>query len=331
MDVTDEQVAYLFDKTMHVRDPFIDSMPIHIAILTGGESSEREVALLSAESIRAVLKERYEVQCFDLPRELNLFLEKRGQFQVAVPIFHGKGGEDGMIQGFLKTLQMPFLFSDVTAQAVALNKGFTKDIVRSAGVLTPEYQVVCRADEKSIAYARPSVIKPIDAGSSVGISIAKNEEAFDRGLVRAFLESSSVLIEEYIQGQEFTVAVIEEKGQPIALPVISIHPKTAFFDVESKYQPDLVEEICPALIDLALSNQLQAIAVQVHRLLGARHLTRSDFIVDDENRIWFLEINTIPGQTVHSLVPKAIRASGREIGDVFTAWIEDLLPLPEGK
>lgn len=252
-------------------------------------------------------------------------MRQRERFQVAIPVFHGKGGEDGTIQGFLKTFHMPFLFSDVAAQAIALNKGFTKDVVRCAGIQTLAYRIMLRNNKKHAQYTSPCVIKPMDAGSSVGVSIAKNEEEYERGIAEAFQCSSSILVEEYIQGLEYTVSIIEERGKIVPLPVIAIYPKTTFFNQESKYRPDLVEEICPAQIDPVLASRLQEIATRIHVLIGARHLTRSDFIVDTEGQIWFLEINTIPGQTLNSLVPKAIRASGRGMGDVLTGWIQDLL------
>ena len=152
-----------------------------------------------------------------------------------------------------------------------------------------------------------------------------DQESFEKGLDEAFAHGFTLLIEDSIPGDEYTVAVIEENDKPVALPVIAIKSKNAFFDFESKYNPHLVEEVCPAPIEDSLRERLQEMAIRIHQLIGARHLTRSDFIVDKEGVIWFLEINTIPGQTLNSLVPKAIRASGRKIEDVFTEWICDVL------
>ncbi len=293
-----------------------------IAILTGGTSSERMIALASAKNIRGLLSTRYRVRVFDLPKQLPAFLSARRTFKVAIPVFHGKGGEDGTIQGFLKTLGIPFLFSDVEAHAIAMNKAFTKDIMKQAGVRTAPYAVYAKRDISRIRYPGKCVIKPMDGGSSIGVAIAKTKQEFTKGLRGAFSHSDSVLIETFISGKEFTVAVIESGRKTTALPVIEIRPKTAFFDFASKYDASLVEELCPAPIKKTLSKKLQDAAVRVHQLLGAKHLTRSDFIVDAKGRIWFLEINTIPGQTLNSLVPKAMRAGGIDMEKQFSEWIE---------
>ncbi|HLD18191.1 MAG TPA: D-alanine--D-alanine ligase [Patescibacteria group bacterium] len=298
---------------------------IRVAILTGGISSEREIALQSAEGVRQALGLYDDVEMFDLPSQLDLFLEKRGEIDVAIPIFHGKGGEDGSIQGFLNTLNIPFLFSDTEAHAIALNKVITKELARSAGIHTAPFVVLEKKNRNEGTYKRPCVIKPIDGGSSIGITLAMDQESFEKGLDEAFAHGFTLLIEDSIPGDEYTVAVIEENDKPVALPVIAIKSKNAFFDFESKYNPHLVEEVCPAPIEDSLRERLQEMAIRIHQLIGARHLTRSDFIVDKEGVIWFLEINTIPGQTLNSLVPKAIRASGRKIEDVFTEWICDVL------
>lgn len=286
----------------------------NVAILTGGQSSEREIALLSAASVSEALKGRAKTTTFDLPSELDTFLKDRANFDVAVPVFHGKGGEDGAIQGFLKTLGVPFLFSDVTAHAIGLNKKFTKRIAESVGLQT--------AKEGSAVF--PVIVKPVDGGSSIGVSVAKNETELQDAVKKASEFSEDVLVEQYVVGEEFTVAVIDEDGRSVALPVIKIVPKgSTFFDYKTKYDASLVDELCPAPIDDELAKRLQEAGLTAHAMIGARHISRSDFIVDKEGGIWFLEINTIPGQTLNSLVPKAIRASGREFGEVLEGWIEE--------
>jgi D-alanine-D-alanine ligase len=296
---------------------------MRIAILTGGESSEREIALQSAANVGRVLSASFEnVLVYDVPKDLEKFITERTSIDVVVPIFHGQGGEDGSIQGFLNTLKIPFIFSDVRAHALAMDKAMTKDVVSRAGVLTAPYRVI--RPGMTTAFEKPCVIKPIDGGSSIGISLVKTQEDFARALAEAFKYSASILVEDFIPGKEFTVAVIEEEGNPVALPVIEIRSKNAFFDYESKYNGELAEELCPAPIDEDLRAHLQEIAIRVHETIGARHLTRSDFIVSGDGQIWFLEVNTIPGQTLNSLVPKAIRASGRTSEQVFRNWIESV-------
>ncbi len=283
-----------------------------IAVLTGGESSERAIALLSAKTVEKALSSYYHVRVFDFPRDLNAFLACRTDFVAVVPVFHGRGGEDGQVQGFLRTIGIPFIFSDIEAHAVAINKALTKQRVEHAGVKTPTWQVAQSISE--VILCPPIVIKPIHEGSSIGVRICQKLEGETW--------EHEVLVESLIVGREFTVGVIGN-GQP--LPVIEIRSTHTFFDFESKYDPHLAEEICPAQIDQRLADRLQEIAVAVHRLIGIRHLSRSDFLVDVNGEIWFLEINTIPGLTEASLVPKAIRAAGLDLGELLNEWIQEVI------
>lgn len=294
-----------------------------VAILTGGESSEREIAIRSAQVVGDLIRPMHKVIIYDFPSDRERFLSEYNAVDAVIPVFHGKGGEDGAIQGFLKTLSIPFLFSDVAAHAIGLNKAHTKRIVSQDGVLTPSFCVRKRGE--AMEYTSPCVIKPVDGGSSIGVSLATSLSEFLLGTTNAFHVSNEVMIETYISGAEYTVAVIDEGGTVTALPVIQVRSKNAFFDFESKYDADLVEEICPAQIATSLSEELKKIATRVHQLIGVRHMSRSDFIVDSEGRIWFLEVNTIPGQTLQSLVPKAIRASGRDFAELLNVWIEEVI------
>lgn len=298
----------------------------HIALLTGGTSSERDMALASATNVANALRERFTLSVFDFPNDIEHFLEQRSSIELAIPLFHGVGGEDGSIQGFLKTLDIPFIFSDITAQAVGMNKGTTKDLLLQHGARTAKYFILKEADLVP-SFSTPCVIKPIDGGSSIGVIIAKTEETYLAGIQEAFSSSRELLIEDYIPGTEFTVAVIEEGKTLIALPVIEIRSKRAFFDLTSKYDPTLVEVLCPAPIDATLSDTLKDIALTAHQIIGAKHVSRTDIIVDAQGELWVLEINTIPGQTEHSLLPKAVRASGRELGALYQGWIESELIL----
>jgi D-alanine-D-alanine ligase len=292
-----------------------------IAILTGGTSSEREIALKSAEMVIELLGSS-EVRRYDFPNELDRFLSERDEIDVVIPVFHGRGGEDGTIQGFLETLNLPYVFSSVAAHALAMDKAKTKLVVSAVGVKTPASRVIRRGDV--VSFEGPVAIKPMDGGSSVGVSIAHDSESFARGIAEGLTHGESVLVESFIQGDEFTVAIIEEEGKSLALPVVQIKSKNAFFDVESKYDPALAEEICPALISEDLRNRLQDAALLAHRSVGARHVSRSDFIVDRDEAVWFLEINTIPGMTSASLLPKAISAAQKDFGTVLRGWIDSV-------
>lgn len=296
-------------------------MALHLAILSGGTSSEREVALASAASVKAAIGDRARVSLFDVPAELDAFLNNRATIDCVLPIFHGRGGEDGTIQGFLETLGMPYTFSRVAANALAIDKPKTNTVVAAAGVRVPHGSVV-RSGE-SHGWTRNVVIKPIDGGSSVGISIAHNQAELNTGLLAAAKWSSQIMVEEYIEGREYSVAVIDVAGKAEALPVISIESQHEFFDYQSKYEPGIAEEVCPADIPEELAERLRSAATQVHSIIGARQVSRSDFIVDAQGAIWFLEINTIPGMSV--LLPKAIRAAGRDFGEVLMGWVNDAI------
>ena len=293
-----------------------------VAILTGGESSEREVALRSAEGVKNSLPGRFDVSFYDLPKDLDRFFAERDGIGAAIPVFHGRGGEDGVIQGFLRTLMIPFVFSDLEAQALAANKSLAKIVAAKRGLYTAAAKVVLKGD--AVAYEKPVVVKPLDGGSSIGVSIVKDESFFKRALADAFERSSKVLIEDYIAGDEYTVSVIDAKVGAVPLPVVAIRPKAGFFDLKSKYDPSLVDEICPAPITDSLAAALKNAAVTAHQAIGARHVSRSDFIADAQNKVWFLEINTIPGMTADSLLPKALKAAGIDPGELLGSWIDEL-------
>lgn len=292
-----------------------------LAILTGGSSTEREIALASAASVKNAISDKAEVEILVFPEDLKKFIDTHGQYDCAIPVFHGRGGEDGTIQGFLETLGVPYIFSGVGAHAIGMNKPATNAIVAAAGIKVPASTIL--RQPQPMKFLEKVVIKPIDAGSSIGVAIAHNQKELDDAITAVFETSTTAMIEQYIAGDEYSVAVIEDRGKPIALPVIAIKPKKEFFDYQSKYEDGMAEEICPALIDNALANQLQSIAVTVHQAIGAQHVTRSDYIIDGDKNAWFLEVNTIPGMSV--LLPKAIKASGREFGEVLMGWVEEVI------
>lgn len=297
---------------------------IRLAVFTGGESTEREVSFWSAKNVSEILKDKYEIKLFDIPKQIPDFLNEKNSFDLVIPMLHGKGGEDGEIQGFLRALKIPFIFSDVTAHAISMNKKITNYIAERNGVKVPDYTVIKTND--SCQFTKKIVVKPIDGGSSVGVTIVKTEAEFIKALNLAFDSSTEVMLQDFIGGEEFTVGVIEaENKMTVALPVIQIKTTHEFFDYKAKYTTGLSEEICPAVISTELSGKLQSLALVMHKILNIKHMSRSDFIVDKEENIWFLEINTIPGFTKNSLIPKAIRASGRDTGAVIETWINDVL------
>ena len=295
---------------------------MHVALLTGGDSSEREVALRSAENVKEALLEFSSVEPFVFPEDIDLFLLKRSEFDCVVPVFHGSGGEDGVVQGFLEQLAVPYLFSDVEASAVAFNKLLTKELLSSKGVNTPSWSVVSREGGR---YTKSAVLKVVDGGSSIGVALVRSPEEYSSFFTSLPDSPALVFEEQLIVGREFTVGVIECGDDLRALPVIEIKSKNDFFDFESKYDAGLVDEICPADIEDRLKQELQQLAITAHKSVGARHVSRSDMMMDQDDLVWFLEINTIPGLTNESLLPKALKEEGVELSDLLKRWIQQIV------
>lgn len=292
-----------------------------VAVLTGGENSEREVALKSAQNICRALEVNYDVEEFDFPSDLDQFLAQRDEFDVVVPVFHGRGGEDGVIQGLLESLGLFYIFSCVEAHAIGMDKEMCKVLAKHHGLKTADWKIV-EAGETPV-WERPVVVKPVDEGSSIGVTLVRDAATYSS----LFPATRRLLVEDLIEGKEFTVAVVDDKHGSVALPVIQIRSKKEFFDFESKYDPALCDELCPAPIDDGLAERLKDVALTAHKMIGARHLSRTDMIVDQAGEIWFLEINTIPGLTINSLTPKAITAAGLRLEDLLMVWIDDAIRL----
>lgn len=296
-----------------------------IAILTGGTSSERDIALTSSKTISKLLNDHYSVTSYVFPDDIEAFMSQRQKFDCVVPVFHGRGGEDGTIQGFLETLGLPYLFSGVAAQAIGIDKDLAKRIAVSVGLKTAAWRLLSSTEELSPLQHFPCIVKPVDGGSTQDVTVVRSVPDLKPAIEVALQNSRRVLVEDLIVGDEFTVAVIDEEGKTVALPVIQIKAKTGVYDFSAKYGSEPAEKICPAQITDELSSRLQAAAVLMHKTISARHLSRSDFMVDEAGAIWFLEINTIPGFSV--LFPRAVAASGRDFQTLLHNWIEDVSTL----
>jgi len=284
---------------------------MNIALITGGQSGERVVSIASAQNVKEII-DFGTVEVFTFPEDTETFIQRYKEFDLAIPVIHGIGGEDGSLQGFLETLGMPYLFSGVTTHAIAINKRLTKQIVKQLGITV--------AKEITIENLQfPLFAKPNNGGSSVASKLCISKEELDQ-LTNNHREIDFIF-EEPIRGREFTVGVIDHNHETISLPVVEIIPKGAFFDYDSKYDADkLATEVCPAEIDTDLKQNLQTIALTIHKSLDVKHLSCSDFIVTSDNAIYFLEINTIPGMTNTSIVPKMIKVAGYSLKDLFQEW-----------
>ena len=223
---------------------------------------------------------------------------------------HGACGEDGRVQAALDLMGIPYTGSGYLGSAIAMDKDLTKRLCAQAGIDTPRWQVLRYGREDIPALSRslepPLVLKPMDSGSSIGVSIAHDRAELAAALTGGLAFGGRVIVEQYVSGREIQVGVLEDR----ALPSIEIIPKEGFYDYENKYQPGAAVEVCPAPVDAALEVRLGETARKVHALVGLSVYSRSDFIVDAQGKPWFLEINTLPGMTPTSLLPQEAAAAG---------------------
>ncbi len=302
---------------------------IRLALLSGGNSSEREVSLKSGDQVYAALdKTKYDIRRYDPRSDLGLLIAEANNLDVALIIMHGRFGEDGTIQGLLDLLGVPYQGSGVMASALAMNKEFSKKLYQQAGLQVPKAVFLDRSAPRDLdaiiaAVDLPAVVKPVNEGSSIGVSIARSPAELDIGLDKAFALDHRVLVEEYVQGLEITCAVLGNDDLQ-ALPLVEIIPGDGyhFFDYEAKYLPGASSEIVPARISPELTARVQECGLTAHRALGCRGYSRTDTIVRGTD-IYVLETNTIPGMTATSLFPQAAAAAGLP----FPALLDRLIDL----
>ena len=293
-----------------------------IAVLMGGLSAEREISLRTGSAVLRALQGRgMDAVAIDAGRDLPLRLQEAGA-QVAFIALHGRYGEDGTVQGLLELLQIPYTGSGVLASSVAMNKLVTKQILMHHGVMTPAFAVYRKGDDRgafvAARQAYPLVTKPAREGSTIGISIVRDAAGLQDGLEEALRHDDLVLVEEFIAGAEVTVGVLA--GQP--LPVIQVVPKGGFYDYQSKYTPGQTEYLLPAPLPIGVTRGLQAAALNACRALGCRGAARVDFMVRGEE-LFCLEVNTIPGMTETSLLPKAAGAAGIPFDELVLRILTD--------
>jgi D-alanine-D-alanine ligase len=302
---------------------------MRLALIAGGKSSEREVSLKSGNQVyQALDKEKYEIRRYDPATDLERLVREAPELEAALIIMHGRGGEDGTLQGLLDLLGVPYQGSGVLASALAMNKEMSKILYQEAGLtvaraLIFNHPEAPSAQEIEAALGLPAVIKPVNEGSSIGVTIARTREEVARGLKSAFQYDHRVLVEEYLAGPEVTGGVLGNDRLQ-ALPLVEIIPSEqyTFFDYEAKYQPGASTEICPARLDPELTKKAQQAALTAHRALGCRGYSRTDMKIKD-GRPYVLETNTIPGMTATSLFPQAARAAGLD----FPALLDTLIQL----
>ncbi len=325
----------------------VDPNKPRILVALGGRSSEREVSIKSGANVVAALENlKYQVGILDtgtgrlmqppeianlqkdpakLPSVINFpLIDIARHFSLVFIALHGKFGEDGGLQGILEEIGVPYVGSNPSASAVAMNKKFSKYIFQAKQIPTAEFEIISQITGRpSLAF--PLVVKPAASGSSLGVAICTNEADYKIAIKNALEHSREAIVEKYIAGRELTVAIIEnEKGEKKALPVIEIKPQTKFFDFKSKYNGS-TQEIVPAKISEKLSRSAQDLAIKTYNALGCRHFARVDMIADKNDKLFVLEANTIPGLTSESLLPKAAKAAGISFEDLIDHLVQTAL------
>ncbi len=301
-------------------------MSIHVAVLMGGWSAEREISLVSGDTVGAALRDAgYRVTMIDVGRDADRLLASlRPRPDVIFNTLHGRFGEDGCIQGVLELLGIPYTHSGILASALAMEKPTAKQLFIAAGIPCAEGVVVNRDTVlANDVMERPYVIKPIHEGSSVGVHMVfggDNRKPFDEG---DWPYGDKVLVERYVPGREITVAVMGER----ALGALEIRPKGGFFDYSAKYTKGKAERLMPAPLVPEAYEEVLELAVLAHRTLGCRGVTRADLRYDDSagepGRFYMLEINTQPGMTPLSLVPEIAAHAGVSFQELVTWMVEN--------
>ena len=295
----------------------------NVAVLAGGLSLEREVSLMTGRRVAQALSGLgHEVTTLDLDDDLVPRLTG-GQFDAAFLALHGETGEDGTIQGLLELLQIPYTGPGPTASALAWDKVTAKGLVARAGVKTPSWIAMsvnairdmgaAKAMDQVVArLGLPLVVKPAQGGASLGVKIVHDASELSAALVASLSYHSVVAIEQYIDGTEVAISIVNGD----ALPVVEIVPKTGVYDYSARYTHGATEFYAPARLPGEIAERCQSAALDAYTALGCRNVTRADLIVDDGGQPWFLELDTSPGMTETSLLPMAAQAAGWTFDDL---------------
>jgi D-alanine-D-alanine ligase len=319
-----------------------------IAVVTGGNSSEFVISVKSAdtiiEHINGELFEPYRVEIREqewmvrsgseaIPIDKNDFsFEVSGQKQIfdcALIIIHGDPGEDGKLQGYFEMLKIPYTSSGVLTSAATFSKHFTKQFLKSYGIKSADWLLISKrenihVDEIATQIGFPCFVKPDNAGSSFGISKVSSFDQLQDALSKAMEEDGEVLIEKMITGTEITCGVLRTSKGAYTFPVTEIVSKTGFFDYEAKYTEGKADEIVPARIDEQVSSQCQELSLKIYDLFHCRWFARIDYIIQD-GQLYLLEINTIPGMSKESIIPKMLRSEKQDLSALLTEILLDTI------
>ena len=293
-----------------------------IGILMGGISGEREISILTGNAVlEACNKIGYDTTQIILGENINGIIEELQSMDKIFISLHGGIGENGTIQGFLETLGIPYTGSGPLSSAIGMNKHISKSLVRQNGILTPNWHTIVFKDVnndcRDLDY--PLVVKPNDQGSSLGVTIVKNDIELEKAKISAFKYGSEIIIEKFIHGRELSVSVI---GGDV-YPIIEIIPSHKMYDYNCKYSQGMSTYQCPAHLSSEQENEIQAVAKNIYKIHNCRSYSRIDFRFSESGEAWFLEINTLPGMTDTSLVPIAFKAQGGNFEELIQKIVEE--------
>jgi D-alanine-D-alanine ligase len=326
-------------------------MKKNIALLAGGYSGEFGISIQTAATIEKNLDaelyniykiiitkqswyygsggKTYEVDKNDFSLTVN---GNKITFHCAFIAMHGTPGEDGRMQGYLDMMQIPYTTCNAIVSALTFNKSYCNKVVKDFNVVNISNSVhLIKGEPFSMGaildqLSMPVFVKPNESGSSLGVSKVKKVEEFLPAIEKAFCEDNQVLIEEFIEGRELTIGVYRTKGFIHALPATEILSKNEFFDYEAKYTPGMTNEVTPAIIDAGLRDQLESKAIYIYKHLNCRGVVRMDFILQQATgKLFFLEVNTMPGQSENSIVPQQVRAAGISLQQFYGEILEECM------
>ena len=294
----------------HGRDGY--AAVLDITVLMGGPSGEREVSKISGQAVADALKQcGHRVSTADISPDDTSALDREG-IDVVFIALHGAFGEDGQVQRLCEQRGLVYVGSGPKASELAMDKDASKRLFCRVGLATPEWIIIDRSagdaqrDELLAELPLPCVIKPVAGGSSVDVTIARDSETRSDAVEKLLAAYGKAMVEAFIPGREMTVGILSDKP----LPVIEIRPAREFYDYNAKYDDNATQYIFDTQLPSAIEQHLRADALMAHKALGCRDFSRADFIIDDSGIAWILEVNTIPGFTSHSLLPKAAAAAG---------------------
>ena len=280
-----------------------------VAVLMGGWSAEREISLLSGNAVlKALLAQGIDAHGVDVGHDVATVLNE-GKFDRAFIVLHGRGGEDGTMQGLLSAMSIPYTGSRVLGSSLSMDKLRTKQIWHAVGLPTPDYCVLdseadCVEAIKKIGL--PLIVKPVLEGSSIGMSKVENEEELIPAWEKAMACGGTVIAEHWVNGVEYTAAILNDR----VLPMIRLETSNVFYDFEAKYQSEDTKYICPCGLNEEEEKYLSLMIRKAFYAVDASGWGRVDFMIDQKNQPWLIEVNTVPGMTDHSLVPMAAKQTG---------------------